>query len=174
MRSVPPRGGGGFGYRHANSRVFRRQPVEPTRYRVVVLTSCRVDDRVLRQSGLPRNVFVKDVALLRDETGFGDQVAQHLLVGAIVSASGGDDVLFDHDRAHIVSAKAQRYLPETQTLRQPRRLKVFDVVEEQTRHRQHLQIIHTSRFVFYLPPERGVLTLKSPRNERGEAAGFIL
>src|ERR1051326_3447906 len=50
MRSVPPRSSGWVGDRHANSRGFRRRPVEPTRYRVVVLTSCHVDDRVLRQS----------------------------------------------------------------------------------------------------------------------------
>ena len=50
MRSVPPRGSGWVGDRHANSRGFRRRPVEPTRYRVVVLTSCHVDDRLLKQS----------------------------------------------------------------------------------------------------------------------------
>src|ERR1043166_2141592 len=50
MRSVPPRSNGWVGDRHASSRGFRRRPVEPTRYRVVVLTSCHVDDRVLRQS----------------------------------------------------------------------------------------------------------------------------
>ena len=43
MRSVPPRSSGWVGDRHANSRGFRRRPIEPTRYRVVVLTSYHVD-----------------------------------------------------------------------------------------------------------------------------------
>ena len=42
----------------------------------------------------------------------------------------------------------KRHLSEPQSLRQPRRLEVFDVVEEQTRDRQHLQIINAGRFVF--------------------------
>src|ERR1044072_2753540 len=50
MRSSPPRGSGWVqpvGFENlANSHADH----QPTRYRVVVLTSCRVDDRLLRQS----------------------------------------------------------------------------------------------------------------------------
>ena len=51
-------------------------------------------------------MFVEDVALLRDEAGFADEELEHLLVCFITGAGGGDDVLLDHNRAHVVRAEA--------------------------------------------------------------------
>src|ERR1043166_7605370 len=44
MRSVPPRGSVLVADEHAHSRGFRTRSIEPTRYRVVVLTSCHVEE----------------------------------------------------------------------------------------------------------------------------------
>ena len=52
------------------------------------------------------DVVVEDVALLRREAGGADEVAEHSFVGFVVRAGGGDDVLFDHNRTHIVCAEA--------------------------------------------------------------------
>ena len=119
-------------------------------------------------------VFVENVALLRNKARLANQITKHLLVGAIVSSRRRDNIFLNHDRAHVVRAKTQRHLSETQSLRQPRRLEVFDVVEKQTRHRKHLQIIDAGRLVFDPAAERGVLALERPRNKRREAAGLIL
>src|SRR5437868_13043066 len=91
-----------------------------------------------------------------------------------MSASGGYDIFFDHDRAHVVRAAPQSNLAETQPLRQPRRLNVIDVVHVETRDGQHLEVIHSRRFGFDLAAERGVLSLKCPGNKGKESARFIL
>ena len=74
---------------------------------------------------------IQNVALLRNESGLANQVAQSLFVRAIVRAGGGDDIFFYHDGAHVVRAEAQRHLAKTQSLRQPGRLEVLDVIEEE-------------------------------------------
>src|ERR1041385_7928489 len=50
MRSVPPRGSGWVQPVAFENLANSHADHQPTRYRVVVLTSCRVDDRLLRQS----------------------------------------------------------------------------------------------------------------------------
>ena len=84
------------------------------------------------------DVVVEDVSLLGSVTGFGDLVTEVAFVGFVVGTGGGDDVFFDHDRAHIVGAESQGGLAETYALGQPRRLDVLNVVEEQPRYGEHL------------------------------------
>ena len=50
LRSVPPRGSGWVERIAVNNLQDSRADHRPTRYRVVVLTSCKTDLRVLRQS----------------------------------------------------------------------------------------------------------------------------
>src|ERR1041385_4594464 len=52
MRSVPPRGSGWVQPVAFENLANSHADHQPTRYRVVVLTSCHVDDRVLRQSSV--------------------------------------------------------------------------------------------------------------------------
>ena len=52
---------------------------------------------VVQALGLSINVTVKNVALLRSEAGFTNQITQHLFIGFIVRARSRNDILFDHD-----------------------------------------------------------------------------
>src|SRR5829696_5011733 len=119
-------------------------------------------------------VFVEDIALLGGEACLADQELKHLLVGAVVGPGRCYDILLDHNRTHVVCSETQRNLSEPQTLCQPGRLEVFDVVEKQTGDCKHLQVIDTCRLVFNPASKRRVLTLEGPGDERGEAASFIL
>ena len=83
---------------------------------------------------------IKGIALFRNEAGIADDAAQLFFAGAVVRAGRGDDVLLDHDAAHIVAAEAQAKLAGLQPLRDPGRLNVLDVVEIDARDRQVLQI----------------------------------
>jgi hypothetical protein len=56
-------------------------------------------------------------------------------------------------------------------LRDPGRLQVVEVVEDQPRDRQRAQVIDTGRFA---TTELGVLRLIAPRNERREPPGLVL
>ena len=62
---------------------------------------------------------VERVALLGHEAGVADDAAQFLFAGAVMRAGGGDDVLLDHDAAHVVAAEAQAQLAGLQSLRDP-------------------------------------------------------
>src|ERR1017187_3641134 len=43
--------------------------------------------------------------------------AEFFFAGPVMGAGGGNDVLFDHDAAHVVAAEAQTHLARLQTLR---------------------------------------------------------
>ena len=78
------------------------------------------------------------------------------------------DVLFNHDAAEIVRAEFQRDLPDLQTLRDPRALDVFKIVEVDAAQRLCAQIlVGADRRRFQL----GVLGLKRPADEGGEVGG---
>src|ERR1035441_9817001 len=72
---------------------------------------------------------VQCVALLRDKAGIADDAAEFLFAGPVMGAGGGDDVLFDHDTAHVVAAEAQTHLARLQTLRYPTGLHILEVLE---------------------------------------------
>jgi hypothetical protein len=120
------------------------------------------------------NVFIEDVALLRNEACFRNQVTQTFFRGPVVSAGGRHHIFFDHNRAHIICAEPQSDLAETQSLRQPRGLDIVDVVHEQARNREHLEVIHSCRLFLDPAAERRVLALKSPWDESKEAARLVL
>ena len=66
--------------------------------------SCGIE---VHASGASINMPIKNVPLLRNEAGFANQVLQHFLIRVVVRAGGGNDVLFDHDRAHVVRPKTE-------------------------------------------------------------------
>src|ERR1017187_199254 len=117
---------------------------------------------------------VERVPLFGDEARVADDAAQFLFGGAIVGAGGGDDVLFDHDAAHIVAAEAQPELAGLEALRDPGGLHVLDVIEVDARDRQRLQVLDSGSFLFDEAAERSVFALVGPGDEGGEAAGFLL
>ena len=83
------------------------------------------------------DVVVEDVSLLGRVTGFADLVSQVAFVRLGVGAGGRDYVLFDHNGAHIVGAEAECALAELEPLREPRRLYVLNIVEEEARDGEH-------------------------------------
>src|SRR5581483_8132223 len=89
-------------------------------------------------------------------------------------AGRGDHVFLNHDAADIVAAETQTQLAGLQARRYPGRLDVLDIVQVDTRDRQHLQVLDGCRFLLHETAERGVLALEWPRNESGEAAGLLL
>ena len=84
----------------------------------------------------------------------------------------GDDVLFDHQTAHVVGPERHRQLADLQTLRHPAALNVRDVVQIQPRDGLGLEVLEGTgrRDVRHVR----VIGLERPRDERGEPAGFVL
>src|SRR5262245_11147389 len=120
------------------------------------------------------DVVIKNVSLLRNETGFADLVAQVTLVCAGRGTGGRDNVFLDHYRTHVIGPEAKCRLAELQPLRKPRCLDVLDVVEKKARDSEHLEVIDAGRFFFDLSAKSGVLALKRPWNERRKSAGLVL
>ena len=50
---------------------------------------------------------VESIPLFGHEAGVADDSAQFFFAGAVVRASGGDHVLFDHDASYVVAAETQ-------------------------------------------------------------------
>ena len=98
------------------------------------------------------------------------------LVHAVGRAGRPHDVLLDHHRPHVVGAEEQAQLPHLAALRDPRRLEVVEVVEDQPGDRQGPQVVDASRLErdAVLEPKLGVIGLETPRDERGEPAGLVL
>src|ERR1022692_1076841 len=86
---------------------------------------------------------VQRVALFGNEAGVADDAPQLFFAGVVMCAGGGDHVLLDHDAAHVVAAEAQADLAGLQSLGDPGRLNVLDVVEVDARDRQVLQIFYS-------------------------------
>src|SRR5215471_10335212 len=103
-------------------------------------------------------------------------VADNLeLVHAVAGAGRADDVFFDHHAAHVVRAIGEAELPHLSALRDPGGLEVVEVVENDARHGERPKVVDTRRFRDQtLGAKLGVVWLKTPRDERGEPAGFIL
>ena len=85
--------------------------------------------------------LVVHVAALGDEAGILDVAHDLDLVHAVRRARRPDDVLFDHDAAHVVGAVREAQLPDLSALGDPRRLKVVEVVEHDARERERAQIV---------------------------------
>ena len=79
-----------------------------------------------------------------------------------------NDILLDHDAAEIVRAEFQRDLADFQSLRDPRALDVFKIIQINAAQCLRAQIFVRAdgwRFQFR------VLGLKRPADERGEMGG---
>ena len=97
-----------------------------------------------------------------------------LLLG-LGTRTGGVEDLLAHDRAlHVVCAEMQRHLRKRQAHHDPVRLDVRDVVEQQARHGDHLQVVGAGRVLPAAPLEDGVLRVERERDEREEASGLVL
>jgi len=81
---------------------------------------------------------IQRVPLPWDEAGVADDAAELFFGGAVVGAGGGDDVLLDHDAAHVVAAETETELAGLEALGHPGRLDVVDVVEVEAGKRQGL------------------------------------
>ena len=80
-----------------------------------------------------------------DEAGIFDVAHDLDLVHAVRRAGRADDVLFDHDAAHVVGAVREAELADLAALRDPRRLQVVEVVEHDARERERAQIVDAGR-----------------------------
>src|SRR2546428_560575 len=79
---------------------------------------------------------IEGVALRGTEAGVANDVPQFFLAGAVAHAGGLHDVFFEHDGAHVVTAKAQPELADLESLRDPACLHIGNVGEKQARNRQ--------------------------------------
>src|SRR5262245_23950083 len=87
--------------------------------------------RELTRPGFFVDQLVEDVSLPRFPPGLADRALDFFEREVVNRARRRDDVLLDHERAHVVGAEKERELSDFPPLRHPRRLNVGDVVEEQ-------------------------------------------
>src|SRR5215813_3572486 len=131
--------------------------------------------RLYRREGLIEEVCpVQGVALHRLEPGVADNPTEFFFRGAIGDTRGPHNVLFEHNRADVVTAETQAHLADLQALGYPARLHIPEVREVKSRDRQHFQVLDSSGFVPVPAAQCGVRRLETPGNKRREAAGFFL
>src|SRR6476646_1382159 len=92
----------------------------------------------------------------------------------MMRAGGRDDILLDHDATYIVAAKAKPNLADLQSRRHPRSLDIQDIVQINSREREHFQIFDRSGFLLHKASERSIFALKEPGDERREPASVFL
>src|SRR5439155_23267240 len=96
----------------------------------------------------------------------------HLLFRLRARSRRVEDLLA-YDRAlHIVRAEVQRDLREREPHHDPVGLDVRNVVEQQARHRDQLQVVRAGRVPPAAPLEDRVLRMEGERDEREETAGL--
>jgi len=117
-------------------------------------------------------VLVQDVALPRNIPQFADAVLDLLQSQAKGCAGSRDHVFLDHQAPHVVGAEKQRELTDFRPLCDPGRLDIGNVVQIQSGDGLRAQII-VSAGTGQMRQSR-VFGLKSPTDERREAAGPIL
>src|SRR5258706_7818412 len=117
---------------------------------------------------------VEGIALGRAEAGVADYAAKLLFCRAVRHACGSYYIFFEHHRADVVAAEAEAHLADFQALRDPARLHVQEVREVEARDGQHFEVFDGGGFVPMAAAEGGVVRLKAPRDECGEASGFFL
>src|SRR5712692_4933527 len=86
----------------------------------------------LAKDGIAENL-VAHVPALRREAGVLDVADDFGFVHAIARAGGADNVLLDHDAAHVVRAERETELADLAALRHPRGLEVVEVVKHDPR-----------------------------------------
>src|SRR5258708_6884430 len=117
---------------------------------------------------------IQRIALRRTESRIADDAAEFFFSRAVRHACGSYYVFFQHHRAYVVAAEAEAHLADFQALRDPTRLHVQEVRQEESRDGQHFQVFDGGGFVPVAPAECGVVRLEAPRDEGGEASGFFL
>src|SRR5581483_7856128 len=117
-------------------------------------------------------IFIPHVSLPWDVAGLADGGLDLLQRQVVDRAGRGDDVLLDHQAAHVVGAEEERQLADLQPLRDPGRLDVGDVVEVEPGDRLGAQVFERAGRRHM--GQRGVLRLHRPADERGEAARLVL
>src|SRR5689334_17220993 len=132
------------------------------------------ETRMARSGGVVADGPVERVPLAGPVARVSDRVDEVLGGGAVGSAGRRDDVLLDHDRAHVVGPERERDLADLHALRHPRRLDVLDVVEVDPAHSLHQQVVEARRRPGHLRGKRGVVGLVRPRDERAEAVHLVL
>ncbi len=125
---------------------------------------------ILVQEELP----VERIPLRRPEACIANDSAQLFFCRAVGHAGGSHYIFFQHHRADIVAAEAQAHLADFQALRDPTGLHVQEVRKIKARDSEDFQVFDGGGFVPVTAAEGGVLRLKAPRDEGGEAAGFFL
>src|ERR1019366_9960013 len=84
---------------------------------------------------------VQRVALCGNVSGVGNDAAQLGFVGAVGHACREDDIFLDQNASDIVGAELQTDLADLDSLREPARLDVIDVVEIEPADGERLQIV---------------------------------
>src|SRR5919202_3206514 len=145
------------------------------------IAGCAADADVAKSNVLHGDAGFQDPviesgALGRPEAATFNNAPELLLGGAVTGAGLFDDVLFDHDRTHIVAPGVQGYRGGFHRLRDPRGLYVGHVVEDDAAYGRGLQVIQRRSLleVGVLLEVGGVVRLEGPVDERREAAGFGL
>src|SRR5918995_314806 len=129
-------------------------------------------------TGLSRpspQLVVESVPLHRDAARGLDHTNElfDLLLGLGPRAGGVEDLL-PHDRSlNVVCAEMQGNLRERKAHHDPVGLDVRDVVEEEPRHRHHLEIVGAVRVLPAAPLEDGVLRVERKRDEREKPASLV-
>ena len=116
---------------------------------------------------------VERVALDGLEAGVADDAAQLFFGGAVRGAGRADDIFFEHDRTHVVTAEVEAELENLQSLRDPTGLHVLNIVEIEPRDGENLEILDARRFVPSAAAERRVSWLKAPGDESRESGAQL-
>ena len=85
-----------------------------------------------------------------------------------------EDLLADDGALDVVRAEVERHLGERQPHHDPVGLDVRNVVEEEPRDGDHLQVVRAGRVAPAAALEDGVLGMEGERHEREEAARLVL
>ena len=84
-------------------------------------------------------------------------------------AGRGHHVLLDHERAEVIAAESERELADLESHRDPARLEVGHVVEDNAGHRHRAQVFRRAG-LRHVRHRRRVLRLQRPGDERREPA----
>ena len=120
-----------------------------------------------------RRIFPHPVELVpqaRDEARFADGGLNAFGVETVVRPGRRYDVLFDHDRPHVVGSAVQGRLRRGFAYGEPRSLNVGDIVQHQPAHGDDAQVFERRKAGFHaLPFQLGARRTENPRDEGDEA-----
>src|SRR4030081_1817488 len=103
------------------------------------------------------------------EPGVADQPLHFVGRGAVRRVRGRYHVLLDHERAEVIAAEAERDLADLHSHRQPARLKIRNIVENDPGKGDRTEVL-CGACLWLMGHGRSILRLKRPANECGESA----